>query len=409
MSLEIRPITPDEFGEYMIAEGAAFGGRPTDAELEQRRAAFEHERSLAAFEDRRIVGTAGAYAMELTLPGGVQLAVPGVSWVSVLPTHRRRGILTALKRQQLEDIASEGHPLAMLTASESAIYGRFGYGIASSFMTLEIDRLYGRFAPPRELVGRLRLLEHEPGREALAAVYDRVRRSQPGAVRRDPWYWQWLLNNPHVPLEGQGPRFYLAYETPDGAIEGAAHYRIKGEWTDGLPNGTLVLRELYAATPEAYAALWSHCLNVDLVRTVRAINRPVDDPIRWVLADPRRLRVTALSDDLWLRVLDVPRALAARRYSARDALTLEVHDAFRSETAGRYVLDGGPEGAECRRTDQTPDLALAMSDLGAAYLGGVSFTTLARAGRVRELTEGALRRADALFTAGRAPYCGTPF
>jgi predicted acetyltransferase len=409
MSFEIRPIIPDEFNEYMIAEGAAFGSRPTDAELEQRRAAFELERSLAAVEDGRIVGTAGAYAMELTLPGGVQRAVPGVSWVSVLPTHRRRGILTALMRRQLEDIAGEGHPLAMLTASESAIYGRFGYGIASSFMTLEIDRLYGHFAQPRELAGRVRLLQQEQGIEALAAVYERLRRSQPGAVRRDPWYWQWLLSGQPASLEGLGPRFYLAYETPDGAIEGAAHYRIKSEWIDGLPNGTLVLRELYAATPEAYAALWRHCLNVDLVRTVRAVNRPVDDPIRWMLADPRRLRVTAQSDDLWLRVLDVPAALAARRFTARDGLTLEVHDAFRPEVSGRYTLDCGPEGAECRRSDRTPDLALATTDLGAAFLGGVSFTTLARAGSVRELTADALRRADALFTAERAPYCGTPF
>ncbi len=409
MSYEIRPIVPEEYREFMVAEGSAFGSHPTDAELEQRRDTFEFDRTLATFDDGRIVATAGAYSFDLTLPGGKTVAVPGVSWVGVLPTHRRRGLLTAMMARQLGDYAAAGYPLAMLTASESAIYGRFGYGLATSVTSFEIETRFARLARRPELPGRLRLLDHEGGVAALTTAYERLRRQQPGALSRTHAYWEWLLSNPHGSSEGFGTRLYVAYEGPSGAVEGAAHYRIKPDWTNGLPNGTLLLRELYAATSEAREALWSYFLNADLVTTVRAVSRPTDDPIRWLLADPRRLRSVALNDDLWLRILDVPKALAARSYAATDTLTLEVTDAFRPETTGRYQLAASDEGATCQRTTASPDLSLGIADLGAVYLGGVSWTTLAEAGRVHERTAGALRRADALFYTARAPYCATPF
>jgi predicted acetyltransferase len=409
MTLDIRPITPDEYRNFMVAEGIAFGGRPSDADLEQRRATFELDRSLAAFEDGQIVATAGAYSFDLTLPGGATLAVPGVSWVGVLPTHRRRGLLNAMMSHQLEGYAQAGYPLAMLTASESAIYGRFGYGVASSTASFELSRAYNRLANAPAQPGRVRILEQDAAIDALSTVYERLRPRQPGALTRSRAYWEWLMANSYGTSEGFGGRLYIAYEAPSGEIEGAAHYRIKSEWTNGVPNGTLLIRELYAATPAAQAALWSYCLNVDLVTTVRAMSRPIDEPLRWMLADPRRLRITALNDDLWLRILDVPTALAARRYAAADHLVLEVTDIFRPATSGRYALDASIDDVSCQRTDDAPDLSLTIADLGAAYLGGVTWSTLAAAGRVREQNEGALRRADALFFADRAPYCATPF
>ena len=409
MTLDIRPITPDEYRDFMVAEGIAFGGRPTDADLEQRRATFELNRSLAAFEDGHVVATAGAYSFDLTLPGGATVAVPGVSWVSVLPTHRRRGILTAMMSHQLGGYAEAGYPLAMLTASESAIYGRFGYGLASSTASFELSRAYNRLAAPPDHPGRVRILDQDAAIEALSSVYERLRPRQPGMLSRSRAYWEWLLSNSYGTSEGFGGRLYITYEAPSGELEGAAHYRIKPEWANGVPSGTLLIRELYAATPEAQAALWSYCLNVDLVTTVRAMSRPVDEPLRWMLADPRRLHITALNDDLWLRILDVPAALAARRYAAADRLVLEITDAFRPESSGRYALVASPESAACRRTDDAPDLSLTVADLGAAYLGGVTWSALAAAGRVRERTDGALHRADGLFFADRAPYCATPF
>ena len=201
----------------------------------------------------------------------------------------------------------------------------------------------------------------------------------------------------------------MTYTARSGQVDGAAYYRVQSRWEDGLPAGTLLLRELIAVTPEAHAALWRYCLNVDLVQTVRATVRPVDEPLRWLLAEPRRLRTTALYDDLWVRLVDIPAALAARRYATTGRLVLDVADPFCPENAGRYELEAGPDGAACRPTTAAADLALDVADLGAAYLGGVRFGTLAQAGRVAELETEALARADALFTSEPAPWCATPF
>jgi predicted acetyltransferase len=206
-----------------------------------------------------------------------------------------------------------------------------------------------------------------------------------------------------------GTRFYVVHESPVGELDGAAVYRIREEWHDGFSANVLRVRDVMAMNAEVYAALWHYLLNVDLVGTVRAADRPLDEPLRWLLVEPRRLRVTSLGDELWARVLDVPAALGARRYGVSDTLVLEVRDAFRPQQEGRYALDGGLEGAMCRRTDAPADLVLDVADLGATYLGGVSFSALARAGRVEEATSGAIRRADALFAAEQAPYCGTHF
>jgi predicted acetyltransferase len=188
-------------------------------------------------------------------------------------------------------------------------------------------------------------------------------------------------------------------------------YRVKQEWTNAVPQHTVMLMgsQFVALDRVARAALWRYCLNLDLTQTVRAVGFPVDEPLRWMLADSRRLRVTSLRDDLWVRLLDIPAALSARRYLASGRVVFAVADAFLPENVGCYELVGGSEGAECRRTTGEADLALDVADLGAAYLGGVRFSTLAQAGRVEERTSGALARADTLFASDPAPYCATPF
>jgi predicted acetyltransferase len=410
MSWEIRPITPDELPAFIRVDGAAYSSPQTDEEIESARGSFEFDRSLAAIEDGRFIGSAGAMSFDLTLPGYATTPVAGVTWVAVLPTHRRRGVLTALMRRQLEDVRARGEALAVLTASESAIYRRFGYGAATSVIYTEIERAHSAFLSPINNSGRYRLVEQEEAiSEVLPPLYNDVRRVRVGELSRTPAKWKSQYHTPNTPLNGFGPRLYAIYESDAGQVDGAVIYRAKLEWTNGVPDGTLQVSELIARTPEAYAALWRYCLDVDLVARVRGLHRPVDEPLRWMLADSRRLRVTHLADNLWVRLLDIPVALSARRYATAGRLTFEVSDAFLPDVAGRYTLEVALDGAACASSDAPADLSLDAATLGATYLGGVSFTTLARAGLVHEETPGALARADAMFATFPAPYCSTPF
>jgi predicted acetyltransferase len=410
MSWEIRPITPDEFPTFIRVDGAAFSSPQTDEDIEAALGPFEFDRSLAAIEDGRLIGSAGAMSFDLTLPGYTTIPVAGVTWVAVLPTHRRRGVLTALMRRQLDDIRARGETLAVLTASESLIYRRFGYGAATSTIFVEIERSHNAFVEPPSFAGRYRFVEHEVAiSEILPPLYDAVRRTRVGELGRTLTKWKSQYRTPNAPFNGFGPRLYVVYESEAGHIDGAVIYRSKLEWTDGVPNGTLQISELIAQTQEADAALWRYCLDIDLVARVRGLHRPVDEPLRWMLADSRRMQVTQLADNLWVRLLDIPVALAARRYATAGRLTFEISDTFLPELTGRYMLEGGPDGAACTRSDQLPDLRLDVASLGAIYLGGVSFSVLSQAGFVREETPGALARADAMFATFPAPYCSTPF
>jgi predicted acetyltransferase len=410
MPWEIRPITPDELPAFIHVDGAAYSSPQTDEDIEAARGSFEFDRSLVATENERFIGAAGAISFDLTLPGYTTTPVAGVTWVAVLPTHRRRGVLTALMRRQLQDVRARGEALAVLTASESAIYRRFGYGAATSVIYTEIERAHSAFLSPVPDTGRYRLVEQEEAiSEILPPLYDDVRRARVGELSRTPARWRSQYRTPNAPYNGFGPRFYAVYESDAGRVEGAVIYRAKLEWTNGVADGTLQVSELIARTPEAYMSLWRYCLDVDLVARVRGMHRPVDEPLRWMLADSRRQRVTHLADNLWVRLLDIPTALSARRYAGSERLTFEVSDLFFPELAGRYTLEGSPESAACARSDHAVDLALDVAALGATYLGGVSFSMLAQAGVVREEKPGALARADAMFATFPAPFCSTPF
>ncbi|HEY7022476.1 MAG TPA: GNAT family N-acetyltransferase [Ktedonobacterales bacterium] len=410
MPWEIRPITPEELPAFIRTDGAAYSFLQSDEEIESARGPFEFDRSLVAVEDERFIGSAAAMSFDLTLPGFTTTPVAGVTWVAVLPTHRRRGVLTSIMRRQLEDVRARGEALAVLTASESAIYRRFGYGAATSVMYTEIERAHSAFLSPVNISGRCRLVEHEVAvKEILPPLYDNVRRACVGELSRtaEKWWGQYRLAN--APGSGFGPHLFVVYESDSGQVDGAVVYRARLEWSYGAPDGTLEVIELIARTPEAYAALWRYCLDVDLVARVHGRHRPVDEPLRWMLADSRRLRVTHLADNLWVRLLDISAALSARRYATAGRLIVEVEDAFLPDVAGRYTLEGGPDGANCALSDAPADLSLDVAALGATYLGDVSFTSLTQAGLVREETPGALARADAMFATFPAPYCSTRF
>jgi predicted acetyltransferase len=395
---DVRPVADqDEYGRAIGAIGQYFNPPPSEEWLEQFVQTLPHERMHAAFEDGRIVGGAGAFPFELSVPGG-SLPCAGVTAVGVHPTHRRRGVLRAMMDEQLRDVHERGEPIAALWASEETIYGRFGYGLACWAGKLKVPHEWDAFAEPLELGGTTRFVTPEEARELFPPVYERVRRARPGMPSRSPAWWE--LRHLHLPDDEQNaPRRFVALEV-DGETEGYAIYRTHFGFEDGLPGSRLVVREAFGATPQATAAIWRFLLDVDWMAVVEVPLAPPDHPLFLLLALPRRARYR-MGDGLWMRLVDVGAALAGRAYADGEPLVLDVRDAVCSWNEGRWRLDAGT----CERTEEKPDLALDVAALGSAYLGAVSFTQLQEALRVEELREGAIERADALFAWRPLPWC----
>src|SRR6185437_13102832 len=367
-----------------------------------------------------MVGSAAAYTFQLTVPGGV-VGAGGVTFVSVLPSHRRRGILSAMMRRQLADIAARGEAVAALFASESGIYGRYGYGCASQHLRLTIRRYEGALTPAAAGLlaaagpaGPVRLMSGLPAGQLgeLVRVYDVARSHRPGMMARDDRWWQAMVDDPERIRRGMGPQKCLLAVDDSGPL-GYALYRTKPDWgDDGLPSGHLAVRELFATDPAATAALWTDLLNRDLIGEVTARMQPVDDPLLDMLADRRRARAQ-VTDGLWVRLSDVPAALRQRSYSSAADVVIEVRDELLPGNAGRWRLqcpgpgEGGP--ACCERTTAAPDIALPVAALGAGYLGGTRLTGLAAAGVVTEHTKGAAARLSAALYADPAPWCPSTF
>jgi predicted acetyltransferase len=418
-SYVLRPVAPEEFGAFGEVLSQAFNESPWPTEaIEQERTVFEFDRSLAAFDGDAIVGTAGAYSFQLTTPGGV-VGAAGVSFVSVLPSHRRRGIMSAMLRDQLTDIAARGEPVAALFASESAIYGRYGYGCASGQLSLTIRRGEGALEPAtaggaRTGHGPVRLRAAPPTdlRTELARVYDAAVPHRPGMMARDGRWWRDVLADLEFFRRGMSPLKCLLAED-DSDPRGYALYRTKAGWDDdGLPFGSLSVHELIAVDGDAAAALWTDLLTRDLIGEVVARHRPVDDQLLAMLADRRRARA-CLTDGLWIRLTDVPAALRQRRYSCAADVVIEVRDDLLPANAGRWRLrcpgptDGGR--ASCERTTAAADIVLPVAVLGAGYLGGTRLGALAAAGLVTEHKHGTLARLSAAMYSDPAPWCPSMF
>ena len=407
MSLDIRPISPEEFEAFTAAAATAFGNSgPPPEQLEHDRALMEFDRTLAAFDGEEIVGTTAIFSFALTVPGGA-LPTAGVTWVSVKPTHRRRGVLTRMMQQQLSDVRDRGEALAALWASESIIYDRYGYGLAAERLDLSIERTRTAFAREATTSGRCRLISRDEALSGWPGVYDRVVVAHPGMYTRSDTWWQHKVLRESASESGRSrAKFYVQYEE-EGQPLGYARYSISSKWEDGLPNGTLSVRELMAATDDAYAALWGYLFNVDLIGLIEADCRRADEPLIWMLADPRRL-VRRTFDTLWVRIVDLPAALEGRCYPREGKLTFEIRDSFCTWNEGRYELEAGPDGARCLRTENEPEIVLSAADLGAVYLGGTRLQTLHRAGRIQG--DGAtVRQADAMFAWDTAPWCPQGF
>jgi predicted acetyltransferase len=408
MDITLRSATQDELPAFSRAVATAFGSIGTDAEVSEWVLGLEADRTIAAFDGDTMVGTAGAFTFELTVPGGALVPAAGITVVGVHPTHRRQGLLRRMMDMQLDDVAARGEPLAVLNASESVIYSRFGYGLAT-FITHWTMRTEGTvLTSPSRAEGRIRLVEPKDASTIVPALYDAARKRSVGEVTRGPDVWQHFFGDRP---DGKGPRkvFTAIHESNDGQPDGFARYRVQEDWSNGIATHTIEVDDLYALDDEVDAALWQFLLDIDLVATIKARSRPVDEPLRFRLADPRRLVTTQVTDHLWVRVLDPAVALASRTYTGDDRIVVGLTDAFRPANDGRWAITPTDEGATVERTETAPDLSLGVSDLGSLYLGGVSATTLARAGRVTEHTRGALARADRLFGVQPAPCCLTHF
>ena len=408
--ISYRTLTEHDWGDWVVSNARGFledVGVATEMG-EQVRSEIEADRSLGAFDGDELVGKTHAISLSMSVPGG-DLPTAGVTAVTVSPTHRRRGILTELTRRQLDDIRERGEPLAALTASESLIYGRFGYGLAAQSDRVSIDRRHTDFVPvvPAAPGGEIRFVAPEAARERWPPLYERLRGARPGMIARTPaWWGAFVIPRSEKPGDGFTRRQYVEYSGHSG-LEGYASYAARADSAEGIARGSLRLHELVATNPAAEAALWRYVFGVDLVETIEAHNRPSDDPLLWMLADPRRLRRLRL-DNLWLRILDVPGALEGRTYLADGRLVLDVRDPFGPWAAGRVEIDVEDGNARCRPSDAPGDLTLGAGELAAVYLGGVSATVLARAGRIEGSPE-ALRLADALFAWHTAPWCADQF
>jgi predicted acetyltransferase len=411
--LPIRSVTADEYAGFRRVHDHAFNSGPMTGDRAARALRqFEPERSLGAVDaaqpaGEELVGTTGVYSLRMAVPGAV-LPVAGVSVVAVLPSHRRRGVLRSLMHRQLADIAARGEePIAALWAAEAPIYGRYGYGRATSIAHFEFARGEGALDTrvPADPSLTLRLAEPGAATAELAKVYDAVLPGQPGFFARDDDWWGRVLHDESQERPEASPLRCLLAEDGSG-VRGYAVYVAKERWNDatGLPDCALLIRELIAADPAAGAALWHNLLDRDLVTSVTADLRPADDPVLYQLLDQRRAR-TRVGDGIWVRIIDLPAALTRRAYPSPVDVVLEVTDPLLAGNAGRWRLRASGPDASCERTNEPADVALDIRDLGAAYLGGTRLGSLAAAGLVTELRPGTLHRLSAAMTWDPAPWC----
>lgn len=402
---KIRSVSDEDFQVFVDTVHAAFGRFPEPA-VEgggQWWSALETDHCLLALaSDSRPVGAAAAHSFELTLPGDILVPAAGVTAVGVLPSHRREGVLTAMMRHQLAELRSQGLFLAVLLASEAEIYGRFGYGPATYTAHLTVPRHKGALTAPRALAASaggedadsVTVVGREDCGEVLEDVYDQYRRRQPGALSRPRRWWALRAGQPPI---SPAPRYVAIHHDAQGNPDGYATYYLD-------ESATLSVDEIITTDDAVFTALVRFALGHDLVSRIVFKHVPPGHPLRWQFADFRAGEVSGDTDWLWLRLLDVPRALSARSWFADGELVLDVEDPFLREH-GRYWLTVQNGKVGCERTDRSPDLTLDVRDLGSIYLGGTAPSTLVRAGHIRAHSRHAAAHADMLFRGERTPHC----
>lgn len=404
--MEVRLIRESDSDAFIAAMEHAFGFTIERKKRKKFMKGLEFDRLLAAFDGEQLVGSGGAYTFDLTVPGGA-VACGGTTVIAVLPTHRRRGVLTSMMRFHLDEVADHGEPVAALWASETSIYGRFGFGVGTQFYRTKMERSRLTFPADPLGTGTVRILDKDSGKALLPPLYERIRPTRPGFLTRSDQRWRSVhYHDPPEWRDGGTSRRWALYEEA-GEPLGYVAYRQHENWVGGVPSNRLEVGPMHALTPAAEDGLWRYLAGIDLVTTINAWNTDPDSILTRVVAESRRVEQT-LSDGLWVRILNVPSALEARRYRVEGRLVLEVSDPFRDSATGTFALEGGPDGASCLPVSETPDLRMDVAELSSTYLGGITFSDLARAGRIEGDPE-ALRRADLMFGWDIKPWCPEVF
>jgi len=409
----LRNPTEAEFPRFIAPLSVAFNQEISDAAIENDRKTIELDRFLGALEGDDVVGCGGAYTFGLTVPGG-EVGAAGITAVGVLPSHRRRGILRQMMTWLFAQARERGEPVAILWASEAAIYQRFGFGPGTLQTNLEAARDKIRFIRPVDPPGRVRIVDLDEAVERVPPIYEASRPSTPGAVTRTEARWRYeTLADGEWMRYGNGAKVRAMYEV-DGVPRGYAIYRTRGDWDHTGPKGVVTVLEACALDAVVEQAIWEWIVGIDLIGTIRAWRGPAPHPLQLMVTEPRRLGTT-VADGTWLRIIDLPAALGARAYRGSGTLVIEVTDEFCPWNAGRWRLavdgDGaiGSTSVTAAARSAPTDLTLDISDLAAIYLGAYRVSDLARAGRVRECRPDALATADDLFTTARAPSNATMF
>ncbi|MGB9358378.1 MAG: GNAT family N-acetyltransferase [Acidimicrobiia bacterium] len=406
MEITTRPITKDETVQFRQAIMLGFGEDLDDDEFppEWFDDLIPLDRTSAVFDGDQIVGTLAGFPFEITVPGGAQVLMAGTTIVAVAATHRRRGALSAMMTDHLEDGLERGEPLVGLWASESLIYGRFGFGVATEQDEIEIDQT--RISVEGE-AGSVRLVTAEEAAEIFPAIYEEERLRRPGMLSRTSDWWKHLFVDPAGRRRGFSSLRLLLHET-DGRPDGYAFYRQKPDWESGFPEGKLAIREIIAVSPTAHTGLWRFLTSVDLFVNISHWNLPVDDPLAWKVPDHRRIKRKRW-DALYLRILDVVQALEARTYGADGSVAFTVDDPFLPDVGGSFELTVVDGAGTCQRTvASAADLNMDTTDLASLYLGGHSAVAMARAGRIQGEAD-SVELLGRMFRGDVAPWCEEVF
>jgi predicted acetyltransferase len=402
MTTEIRVLdSEDDLIAAINVFRAAMIGFPPLSNLSpgQITKMLEPGRTVGAFVEGQLVGTADATTSGLTLPGEAIVGHAAVTHIGVLPSFTRKGIATELMNHQLHDIAARGEAVATLRASEATIYERYGYGVASSSQTVEVQTARAALRHDVGTGGPVRLLDAAEAWDVLPRIYAANRPSRPGTIDRPSPWWQGL----RLRTESSPGASYIAVHGEPGAESAFARYRpIDTETWFVSDQRTIVVEDFFAPTTEAYLGLLRFLLGLDLIDRVMFWMLPVDDPLPWLLVDRRAARVTAVHDETWLRIVDADKALAARRYVGDGAVTIAVNDPLVPNNSATFSIAG--DGAE--PTDRRPQLHVGIEGLGAVLLGGTTWRSLQAAGLVRADDPASLAAADRLFAVPDAPYAG---
>lgn len=405
MPIEIRTVPQADLYTWARSVGHANSEEIPEEDFRDVEPEVEPDRTFGAYDGEQVVGGGSIFSFDLTVPGGAAVPAAGVTWVGIMPTHRRQGALRKLMTRMIEDATARNEPLAVLWASEGSIYQRFGYGLATRSGAIDLERDRGVFVSAAEPVGRTRLVTIEEAREKFPPIFEANRALIPGFFSRTATWWDIdVLADFKWARRGFDRKFYALHESEEGVPDAYAMYRVRQEWANSVPGSELGVQEVTAVSGAALREMWRFILGVDLIKRITTRGASPDEPLMLMVMEPRRVNL-AVRDGLWLRVIDVGEALQRRSYAADGSVVLEIHDEFMPRAGGRFRLTTSGGRGTVERADDAADVALSAADLGALYLGDQTFLTLSRAGRTNELTPGSWARADAMLRTDVRPWC----